>query len=168
MSSHRKDVIQATSRQRYHNAPASQTGPLGDASTDPKARVTYTAHWHDPIGRQTATAAYGTNGGTALVRPDTIPQRSDTVLVTATGYNDAGEAFQTIDPAGREDRQFFDAAGRIVKTILRVGNKSASVSEIPTHAGCLVTASKPVRPIGGHGSCQRYGSMTIARVRRVP
>jgi len=111
------NVIQTTNRQRHHNAPASQTGALGDASTDPKARVTYTAHWHDALGREIATANYGTNGGTALVRPDTIPQRSDTVLVTTTGYNAAGEAFQTITPAGREDRQFFDAAGRTVKTI---------------------------------------------------
>ncbi len=111
------NVSQLTARQRHHNVPASQTGPLGDPSTDPKARVTYTAQWHDAIGRQIATAAYGTNGGTALVRPDTIPDRSDTVLVTTTGYDDAGEAFQTIDPAGREDRQFFDAAGRTVKAI---------------------------------------------------
>ena len=106
------NVIQLVERQRYYNTPASQTGALGDPSTEPKARVTYTAQWHDALGRGIATAAYGTNGGTALVRPDTIPDRSDTVLVTTTGYNDAGEAFQTIDPAGREDRQFFDAAGR--------------------------------------------------------
>lgn len=110
-------VIQTTTRQRYHNAPASQTGALGDPSSEPKARVTYTTQWHDAIGREIATAAYGTNGGTALDRPDTIPQRSDTVLLTSTGYNDTGEAFQTIDPAGREDQQFFDAAGRTVKTI---------------------------------------------------
>jgi RHS repeat-associated protein len=106
-----------TARQRYQNAPASQSGPLGDPSTDPKARVTSTAQWHDALGRQIATAAYGTNGGTALVRPDTIPQRSDTVLVTTIGYNEAGEAFQTTDPAGRQDRQFCDAAGRTIKTI---------------------------------------------------
>jgi RHS repeat-associated protein len=111
------NVIQTTRRQRYHNAPASQTGALGDASTDPKARVTYSAQWHDAIGREIATGNYGTNGGAAFVRPNTIPERSDTVLVTTIGYNDAGEAFQTIDPAGREDRQFFDAAGRSLRSV---------------------------------------------------
>jgi YD repeat-containing protein len=116
------NVTEVIARQRHHKAPASQTGALGDPSTDPKARVTYTAHWHDGLGPQIATAAYGTNGGTALVRPDTIPDRSDTVLVTTIGYNDAGEAFQTIDPAGREDRQFFDAAGRTVKAIQNYGD----------------------------------------------
>lgn len=66
------NVIQLTARQRYHNASASQTGPLADPSTDPKARVTYTAHWDDAIGREIATAACGTNGGTALARPNVL------------------------------------------------------------------------------------------------
>lgn len=37
------NVLQSTSRQRYHNAPATQTGPLQDPSTNPKARVTFSA-----------------------------------------------------------------------------------------------------------------------------
>ena len=83
----------------------------------PKARVSYTAAWPDCVGRQQATADYGTNGGTPLDRPSTIPARSDTVLVTSTQYNSAGEAYKSIDPAGREDRQEFDHAGRTTKTI---------------------------------------------------
>ena len=74
--------VQTTSRQRYHNG--NGTGELGaPSSTQPKARVTYAATWHDAIGRTIAMADYGTNGGTALSRPDTVPARSDTVLVTS-------------------------------------------------------------------------------------
>ncbi len=62
-------------------------------------------------------ANYGTNGDAALSRSSTVPARSDSVLVTTTEYDSAGQAYQTIDPAGREDRQEFDDAGRVTKTI---------------------------------------------------
>ena len=84
------NVILAVTRERYHNAVASQTGPLNDPSTTPKARVTHVAFYHDGIGRVIATADYGTNGGTAFSRSPTIPARSDTVLVTTFGYDSAG------------------------------------------------------------------------------
>ena len=71
------NVIETVTRRRYHNAPDSQTGPLADPSTTPKARVTYVASYPDPLGRVIATAEYGTNGGTALSRPGTVPARSD-------------------------------------------------------------------------------------------
>ncbi len=74
--------------------------------------------WYDGVGRPTATADYGTNGdGSKPTRPDSPPASSDTVLVSTTEYNSDGEAYKTIDPAGREDRQEFDDAGRAVKTI---------------------------------------------------
>jgi len=79
--------------------------------------VSYVAHWYDELGRRKATTNYGTNGGSALTRPAIVPDRSDDVLVTATAYNDRGEAYAAIDPAGREDRQEFDDAGRMVRTI---------------------------------------------------
>ena len=75
------------------------------------------AYWFDEVGRQKAVANYGTNGDSALTRPDTVPARSDTVLVTTTEFDSAGQAYKTIDPAGREDRQEFDDAGRVVKSI---------------------------------------------------
>jgi len=68
------NTIQTTHRQRYHNATGN--GELnGPSGVQPKARVTYTAIWHDPIGRVIAMADYGTNGGSTLTRPDTIPDR---------------------------------------------------------------------------------------------
>lgn len=110
------NAIQTTVRRRYHNA--TSTGALTSPSgAQPKARVTYQAHYHDAVGRQIATADYGTNGGTALSRASTVPARSDTVLVTSTGYDNRGEAYQTIDPAGKEDRIVFDDAGRRITLI---------------------------------------------------
>ena len=115
-------VTQVVSRARLHTATDSQTGelttPEGD---DPKARVSYLANYYDPIGRQVATANYGA----VSPSPSTgegwgegeVPERSDTILVTTYAFNDRGEPFSTIDPAGRETRQTFDDAGRLVSSI---------------------------------------------------
>jgi hypothetical protein len=48
-------VLKSVSRQRYHDAPATQTGALGNPSTNPKARVTYAASWYDGVGRTIAS-----------------------------------------------------------------------------------------------------------------
>jgi len=105
-------AIQTTNRQRYHNAPASQTGALQDPDTTPNARVTYLALYPDPIGRLVNAADYGTNGGTALVRPSTAPARSTLILVNTTGYDSAGNVSAATDPAGLVICFTFDAAGR--------------------------------------------------------
>ena len=87
--------------------------------------------YHDEIGRQIAVANYGTYGGATFDRAGVVPTRTDTILVTSTDYNDAGQAYKTIDPAGREDRQLFDDAGRVVKTIQNYvdGTVSAAASD---------------------------------------
>jgi len=108
--------IQITTRRRFHNA-TSTTGELQNPSTEPRARVTYVATWHDQIGRPAASANYGDNGGSTLSRPTSAPPSSDTILVTTTQYDEAGHAFQVVDPAGRESRQEFDQAGRRTKLI---------------------------------------------------
>ena len=110
------NLIQQVTRQRFHNATG--TGPLTDPDGDePKARVSYAVSYPDALGRVVASANYGTNGADAFTRPATIPARSDTVLVSSTAYNDAGEAWQTIDPQETENRSEFDDAGRTTKTI---------------------------------------------------
>ena len=109
-------LSQTTTRQRFPDATG--TGELTTpGGSQPKARVSYAAVWYDEVGRPVASADYGTNGGAAFTRPDSAPSSSDTVLVSTTEYNSSGEAYKTIDPAGREDRQEFDDAGRTVKTI---------------------------------------------------
>ncbi len=89
---------------RYHD----DTSSFGPLEADIDARRQYSATWFDGVGRMIATAAYGTNGGTALTRPSTAPQSSDTVLVSQTRYNDDGEAFETVDPMGRVMHKDFD------------------------------------------------------------
>ena len=124
------NVLQITTRQRFHNATG--TGELTSPSgSQPKARVTYQAMYHDQVGRQIAVANYGTYGGTTFDRASVVPNRTDTILVTSTDYNDAGQAYKTVDPAGREDCQLFDDAGRVVKTIQNYvdGTVSAAASD---------------------------------------
>jgi RHS repeat-associated protein len=121
------NVIQVTTRQRYHNATG--VGPLGSpSSAQPQARVTYTATWQDGIGRVAATADYGTNGGTALSRPQTIPVPSDMVLVSRTTYDSTGSVVTTTDPMGTAICYFYDAAGREVQRILNCQTLSSSSS----------------------------------------
>ena len=67
------NVVSTVVRRRYHNAPDSQTGSLEDPATTPKARVSYVTSYPDALGRVIAMADYGTNGGTALSRPATVP-----------------------------------------------------------------------------------------------
>jgi len=94
------NLIETVTRQRYHNAPASQTGELKNPPETPKARVTYSASYPDALGRTVATANYGTNGGAALVRSSTIPTGSDNILVTQSEYDSAGNMESSTDPSG--------------------------------------------------------------------
>jgi hypothetical protein len=104
-------------RQRFHDATG--TGPLqGPGGSQPKSRDNYLAMWYDGVGRQVATANYGTNDNAgAPVRPGEPPASSDTVLVSQTHFNERGEAFETVDPAGMANRTYADDAGRTVRTI---------------------------------------------------
>ena len=77
------NLIQTTSRQRFHDDDPEGTGPLGDVENDPKARVSFQAMWPDAIGRVRVSADYGTNGGVARERPGVAPARSDTGLVSS-------------------------------------------------------------------------------------
>ena len=63
------NVLLVTSRQRRHDATG--TGELTTMSgSQPQARVSYVAYWFDEVGRQKAVANYGTNGDSALTRPE--------------------------------------------------------------------------------------------------
>jgi len=72
------------------------------------------ATWIDGVGRQFASADYGTNGGATFTRPATVPTRSDTILLSTTSYNNDGEVFSTLDPQNTETRFEYDDAGRQV------------------------------------------------------
>lgn len=130
------NAILAVTRERYHTAVDSQKGPLNDPSTTPKARVTYVAFYHDPLGRVIATADYGTNGGTALTRPAAIPARSDNVLVTTFSYDASGNLTTITDPAGKVTSIQYDARGREIERILNdIGSLSSSSSSSSSNSG---------------------------------
>ncbi|NOY00629.1 MAG: RHS repeat-associated core domain-containing protein [Verrucomicrobia bacterium] len=106
----------STGWQRFDDATG--LGALnGPNDTQPKARRSYSAQWFDGMGRNVASANYGTNGGAVVSRPDVVPERSDTVLVSSTHYKDDGEANAVIDPEGIETRWDNDAIGRRIRLI---------------------------------------------------
>jgi hypothetical protein len=111
------NAIFTTARERWDNATG--TGPLnGPTGSEPKSRDSFGATWHDGVGRGVASANYGTNDNLGPPpRPASPPQSSDTVLVSQTRYNERGEAFETVDPAGMVNRTYADDAGRTVLTI---------------------------------------------------
>ena len=97
-------VVQTAAYQRWD---ANFTTALGGALNGPdqpapNARVSFMAMWYDGVGRTIATANYGTNENTSsLTPPDSFPASSADVLVSRTVYNERGEAFLSIDPAGK-------------------------------------------------------------------
>ena len=110
------NVVAQTTAQRFHDAMG--TGSLnGPNGAEPKARVSYVANYLDPLGRQIVIANYGTNGTEAWLRPEMIPAASDTVLVSATAYNDRGEAYQTTDPQGRVSQFSYDDAQQLLQIV---------------------------------------------------
>ncbi|MBS0208875.1 MAG: RHS repeat-associated core domain-containing protein [Planctomycetes bacterium] len=115
-----KRPIEVAVYQRNHNAD-STGGALQPTSSgaQPWSRTIYLANYYDGVGRLGATANYGTNNNAAFIRPDAVPERSDSVLVVSYGYDPAGNRFQAIDPAGVETRQTFNALG---KALSKIGN----------------------------------------------
>src|SRR5207253_9843494 len=88
--------ILVTTRDRFHDETA--TGALRDATTAPKARVSYAAAYYDAADRPSAEVDVGTNGGVAYQRLSTPPAPSDTVLVTGYGYR--GDSVQQVQLTG--------------------------------------------------------------------
>jgi RHS repeat-associated protein len=104
-----------TTRHRFHDETA--TGALANATTSPKARVSYMSYYYDLADRPIATVDLGTNGASSYTRPTSVPARSDTVLVTSQTYNVAGLPDSSTDPNGIVGTTYYDAMGRVVKTI---------------------------------------------------
>jgi RHS repeat-associated protein len=109
------NVTLTTTRQRNHDETA--TGALGNATTAPKARVSYVAGYYDAANRPTAMVDVGTNGGSSYTRPSSVPTGSATVLVTSVAYTAAGFVDTTTDPRGIVAKDYYDALGRVTKSI---------------------------------------------------
>ena len=109
--------ILITTKDRFHNDLTTEVSPLGNASTNPKARVSYASSYYDAANRVTASVDVGTNGGVAYVRPTTVPASSDTTLVTSYGYSLAGWVNRVTDPRGIVTQSVYDALGRPTQTV---------------------------------------------------
>jgi RHS repeat-associated protein len=109
------NVLLTITKDRFHDETA--TGELGNATTAPKARVSYAALYYDAANRRTAAVDVGTNGGSTYTRPSGVPSRSDTVLVTDQTYNAAGWVETVTDPRGIAGKVYYDNLGRVTKTI---------------------------------------------------
>ena len=95
-------------------------GVVAEPGTKKRGRVSF-------LGKKRGRVSflfYGTNGGSSLSRPSTVPYRADTVLVTSSEYDDTGELEFSTDPAGMETRFEYDDAGRQTKTKKQRGQDS--------------------------------------------
>ena len=124
-------ALLTTNRQRFHDETG--TGALGTPTTGVKARVSYAANYYDAGDRPLHGVFVGTNGGSAYTRPGSVPSRSDTVLVNSTEYDSAGRAYKSIDPKGLENRTYFDALGRTLKTIVNYVDGTVSDTDDKTN-----------------------------------
>jgi RHS repeat-associated protein len=102
---------------KLHNHDDTNTGELGDASTTPKARVSYTASYYDAANRMVNSVNVGTNGGSTFSPPSSPPSRSDTVLVTDYHYNPAGWVDEITDPKSIVLAKAYDLLGRVTDNI---------------------------------------------------
>ncbi len=100
---------------RFHDATG--TGALDGPTGSPASRNYYIFQWNDGIGRMVASANYGTNGGSEPPRPSTISASSSAILVGRTAYNAAGLVSATVNPLGIENRNEYDASGKVTKLI---------------------------------------------------
>ena len=158
------NLIQTDRRQRFHNATGTGdlNGPLG---VQPKSRISYSAMWPDALGRAQASVNYGTNGGSSLSRPSTIPARSDTVLVSSMTYNSAGHVAAQTNPGGIVTCLQYDAVGRQVTVILNCtggssSSSSSSSSDCPTSDDTDVTVITAYNADGNVSSITAVNSIT--------
>ena len=120
------NAILSTGRQRFHDESA--TGALGSPTSGVRARVSYAGMYYDAADRLIAQVNVGTNGGTAWVRPATVPARSDTALVASYTYDPAGRPQDVIDPRGIITHTTYDLLGRTTATIEAYNGSSPSAS----------------------------------------
>jgi RHS repeat-associated protein len=127
------NVIETVDRERTSDA--SGTGELGTATTGVSARVTYSGAYYDSLDRLTDTVNVGTNGGTTpwtRPAPESMPTRSDSVLINSVEYDASGFAWKTTDSMAVEYRTEHDLLGRPTKTIENYVNGVVEESDSST------------------------------------
>jgi RHS repeat-associated protein len=110
------NLIFQVASQRDHNA--SGIGVLnGPNGSQPQARVSYTSSYPDPLGRIITQANYGTNAGYAVTPSAVAPAPSDTILVSYTNYDNAGNLVGGTDAQGMVTQLGYDNAGRVTQKV---------------------------------------------------
>ena len=136
------NVTFVTTRDRF-TGDSTDTGAL----TTSDSRASYVGDWYDGIGRQTDTANYGA-ASPAPTRPDSAPERSDTVLVNSTVYDAAGDVSQTIDPAGNVTTTTYDDAG----TPITSGSSTDPTGTVSTYD----RQGELIETVNGAGTIHKY------------
>lgn len=152
------NVTFQTTKSRWHDATGN--GALnGPSGSQPKSRDSYAANWFDGIGRQTATADYGTNDNSgAPSRPNTAPASSNTILVSQTDYNLAGEVEDQTDPAGQVSLSEYDNLGRITKITQNSTGTEKEITETAyTADGQVKTLTAQNATTGDQTTTYAYG-----------
>ena len=117
------NVLETTSLSRYPSD-VTTTGPLDTSLGRPSRSAT----WYDGVNRAIASASYGTS---EVERSDEPPPSTDEVPVSRNRYDAAGQAFESIDPAGRIARSALDAAGRLTASIANyTGGRAGNVTDV--------------------------------------
>ena len=138
--------IATTLRKRYDDATGG--GPLGDDSSQPKARVSYAATYPDAIGRTQATADYGTNDGSPWSRADTIPARTGITPqpeVSSFLYDPVGNIVRLTNPAGIRTVSTWDQAGRLTMVVENYPESGSSSSSSSSSSGTASVDSRTTR-----------------------
>jgi YD repeat-containing protein len=120
-----------TTRQRFHDATESgELGTPGSLSPVAKARVSYAGMYYDAADRLTAVADIGTNAGSTDTSVlNSLPGRSDTVLVNSYAYDVAGRVLEETNPRGIRTRHGYDLLGR-TKTLTEDYDGSSSTTAL--------------------------------------
>jgi RHS repeat-associated protein len=121
---------------RFERLPsATGTGPLhGPGATEPRARRSFLALYHDGIGRHRYAADFGTNGGADLDRPELPPPPSDLVLVSETRYAADGQPGCEIGSDGVINRTKRNRLGEAVETVEALGTPAQRIVRFRHHA----------------------------------
>ncbi len=157
------NVLSTTTRERNHDDTG--TGVLGTTTTGNHARVSYVAYYYDNADRSTAIADYGTNGASSWTRAGSVPTRSDTILVSSETYDAAGNVYETTDPLGLVNRTYYDALGRMTKTIENyvdgtVSDTDDKTTEYTYNAAGMTTLKADLTGGGSQTTQWNYGVTT--------
>ncbi len=152
------NIVGSAMSQRLNDAPASGTGSTGalSYSSDPKARVSYTASWFDGVDRGIASANYGAIA--SFTRPSTPPSSSASVLVTSTAYDDASRPYQATDPMGVLNQTGFDNANRTTQTTEDLGGLARTTNFTYTLDNLIRTMTAVNSSTGDQTTTWVYGT----------